>query len=145
MAPLALPGTTAGPTPDEPEDTSTPTPAPTVDLGARPSTTVSSDLSTDEDQLEYALYADAIASFICDERTRAPLTIGIKAPWGAGKTSLMKMIRKRLDPDPPKPGRDAPRLKVKDLWRTTRHKSRDEAADALEPEHLEPGERRTTI
>jgi hypothetical protein len=145
---LALPE--IGPAPDTPPtpDTS-PTPdtppTPRVDHPGRPSTTVSSDLSTDEDQLEYALYADAIASFIRDERTRAPLTIGIKAPWGAGKTSLMKMIRKRLDPNPPRPQADAPRLKIKDLWRQTRHKSPEEAADALEPEHLDPGERRTTI
>jgi hypothetical protein len=139
---LALPKSDAAtpetPTPDTP-------PTPRVDPPGRPSTMVSSDLSTDEDQLEYALYADAIASFIRDGRTRAPLTIGIKAPWGAGKTSLMKMIRKRLDPDPPRPQADAPRLKIKDLWRQTRHKSPEEAADALEPEHLDPGERRTTI
>ena len=151
LTPLALPrdASAAEPTPDEPTpDTPTPdTPAPTprVEQAARPSTTVSSDLSTDEDQLEYALYADAIASFIRDERTRAPLTIGIKAPWGAGKTSLMKMIRKRLDPNPPRPQADAPRLKIKDLWRQTRHKSPEEAADALEPEHLDTGDRRTTI
>jgi hypothetical protein len=137
------------PVPDEPvPDTpapDTPAPAPRAEHAARPSTTVSSDLSTDEDQLEYALYADAIASFIRDERTRAPLTIGIKAPWGAGKTSLMKMIRKRLDPKQPRPRADAPRLKIKDLWRQTRHKSPEEAADALEPEHLDTGDRRTTI
>jgi hypothetical protein len=141
LRPLALPRDThAAPQPDEP-----PPPASPVEHGARPSTTVSSDLSTDEDALEYALYADAIASFIRDERTRAPLTIGIKAPWGAGKTSLMKMIRKRLDPNPPRPRADAPRLKIKDLWRQTRHKSPEEAADALEPDHLDPGDRRTTI
>jgi KAP family P-loop domain len=151
LRPLALPQagiaaevTQEEPTPDTPPTPPTP-PTPRVEHAARPSTTVSSDLSTDEDQLEYALYADAIASFIRDERTRAPLTIGIKAPWGAGKTSLMKMIRKRLDPNPPRPRADAPRLKIKDLWRQTRHKSPEEAADALEPEHLETGERRTTI
>jgi KAP family P-loop domain len=152
LRPLALPvATTSEPTPDEPAEPAEPEPtpdtppAPRVEQTARPSTTVSSDLSTDEDQLEYALYADAIASFVRDERTRAPLTIGIKAPWGAGKTSLMKMIRKRLDPNPPRPRADAPRLKIKDLWRQTRHKSPEEAADALEPEHLDPGDRRTTI
>ena len=140
---LALPR--AGHVAEVPDEPTPDTPTLPVEHAARPSTTVSSDLSTDEDQLEYALYADAIASFIRDERTRAPLTIGIKAPWGAGKTSLMKMIRKRLDPNPPRPQAGAPRLKIKDLWRQTRHKSPEEAADALEPEHLDTGDRRTTI
>jgi hypothetical protein len=148
LAILAVEETPAAEPEPQPEPEPEPTPdAPTAPAvhSARPSTTVSSDLSTDEDQLEYALYADAIASFIRDERTRAPLTIGIKAPWGAGKTSLMKMIRKRLDPNPPQPDAHAPRLKIKDLWRQTRSKSPEEAADALEPKHLDTGERRTTI
>jgi KAP family P-loop domain len=146
IRPLALPRLGEPARQDEPEPVvPEPEPGPRIDHAGRPSTTVSSDLSTDDDQLEYALYADAIASFIRDERTRAPLTIGIKAPWGAGKTSLMKMIRKRLDPNPPQPRADAPRLKIKDLWRQTRHKSPEEAADALEPEHLDTGDRRTTI
>jgi len=31
------------------------------------------------------------------QRTSPPLTIGIKGPWGAGKTSLMRMVRERLE------------------------------------------------
>ena len=150
LTPLALPVAEIvaqeAPAEDTPPVTPPPPPPPPpVEHAGRPSTTVSSDLSTDEDQLEYALYADAIASFIRDERTRAPLTIGIKAPWGAGKTSLMKMIRKRLDPKPPKPPSDAPRLRIKDVWRSTRRRNPAEAADALEPEHLKLGDQRTTI
>jgi hypothetical protein len=62
-----------------------------------------SDYWTVGDQLGYASYADAIAEFIQHPDTRPPLTIGIKAPWGAGKTSLMRMVQDRLDPprDPP--------------------------------------------
>jgi hypothetical protein len=59
-----------------------------------------SDYWTVGDQLGYASYADAIAEFIQHEDTRPPLTIGIKAPWGAGKTSLMRMVQDRLDPPP---------------------------------------------
>jgi hypothetical protein len=68
-----------------------------------------SDYWTVGDQLGYASYADAIAEFIQHEDTRPPLTIGIKAPWGAGKTSLMRMVQDRLDPplDPPQLGRQA--------------------------------------
>src|SRR5262249_54411295 len=49
------------------------------------------------DAVGYAGYADAIARGIQHPETQPPLTIGIKAPWGAGKTSLMRMIRERLE------------------------------------------------
>ena len=65
---------------------------------ARPGTAVTSDAWTWRDDLESELYADAIATFIGDGRTRAPLTIGIKAPWGGGKT-----IRGHPGPTRPRP------------------------------------------
>jgi hypothetical protein len=63
-----------------------------------PSTSVVSDIWTIDDRLGYTPFADAIAVFLKHKDTRAPLTVGIRAPWGAGKTSLMRMIRERLDP-----------------------------------------------
>jgi hypothetical protein len=66
---------------------------------------IGSDLWTTHDTIGYASYAEAIARGIQHDETAPPLTIGIKAPWGAGKTSLMRMIRDRLEwPD----GRRAP-------------------------------------
>lgn len=53
---------------------------------------------TTEDLLGYRDYALAASEFLNDERTKAPLAISIQAPWGAGKTSLMKMIQQELDP-----------------------------------------------
>jgi hypothetical protein len=67
-----------------------------VEYAAEPA--IISDYWTVDDQLGYAAYADAIAEFLQHEDTRPPLTIGIKAPWGAGKTSLMRMVQDRLDP-----------------------------------------------
>jgi KAP family P-loop domain len=102
---------------------------------ARPSTAITTDSWTDRDQLEHELYADAIARFILNEKTKAPLTIGIKAPWGAGKTSLMRMIRKRLDPQAPTkqpPAEGGTRLKIWELLRKTRARTSEEAADELE-------------
>lgn len=58
---------------------------------------IGSDLWTITDTVGYGGYAEAIARGIQHEETRPPLTIGIKAPWGAGKTSLMRMIRDRLE------------------------------------------------
>jgi hypothetical protein len=58
---------------------------------------ISSDLWTTRDTVGYAAYAEAIARGLQHPDTRPPLTIGIKAPWGAGKTSLMRMVRDRLE------------------------------------------------
>jgi hypothetical protein len=64
----------------------------------QPEPRIARDFWTTDDTLGYAQFADAIASFIRHQDTRPPLTIGIKAPWGAGKTSMMRMVQERLDP-----------------------------------------------
>lgn len=53
---------------------------------------------TDEDQLNYLIYAHSLFRFITHSQTSNPLSISIQAPWGGGKTSLMKMLQKNLDP-----------------------------------------------
>jgi hypothetical protein len=58
---------------------------------------IGSDLWTRRDTVGMAAYAEAIARGIQHPETKPPLTIGIKGPWGAGKTSLMRMIRDRLE------------------------------------------------
>lgn len=63
-----------------------------------PSTHIATDVWTVEDDLGYASYAHAICRFMTHPRTKPPLTISIQAPWGGGKTSLMRMIQKELDP-----------------------------------------------
>lgn len=60
---------------------------------------IASDLWTTEDALGYDSYAHAIYRFMTHPKTKPPLTISIQAPWGGGKTSLMRMIRKKIDPD----------------------------------------------
>lgn len=56
-----------------------------------------SDLWTRRDTVGAMAYAEAIARGIQHLETKPPLTIGIKGAWGAGKTSLMRMIRDRLE------------------------------------------------
>jgi hypothetical protein len=74
--------------------------------GVPPRSRLTRDYWTTEDSLAYRPYAEAVAAFIRHRDTRPPLTIGIRGPWGAGKTSLMRMVRQELDP----PGTDgAPR------------------------------------
>lgn len=65
-----------------------------VDAIAKKST---SDIWTVRDQLGYASYAEAIAKLIVENKAEPPLTVSIQAPWGQGKTSLMRMIKHRLE------------------------------------------------
>jgi hypothetical protein len=114
----------------------------------RPSTIVTTDAWTDRDQLEHALYADAITSSILAEETRAPLVIGIKAPWGAGKTSLMRMIQRRLDPDALSTvdkQLDENRLGIWEVLWKTRRTTPEGAAQRLTPEAPAAGGRRITV
>jgi hypothetical protein len=58
---------------------------------------IGSDRWTIRDRIGYAAHAEAIARAIGHPDTSPPLTVGIKGPWGAGKTSLMRMVRDRLE------------------------------------------------
>jgi hypothetical protein len=69
---------------------------------------IGSDRWTTRDAIGYAAHAEAIARAICHEETSPPLTIGIKGPWGAGKTSLMRMVRERLEWPTGRPADAAP-------------------------------------
>ena len=55
------------------------------------------DTWTREDLLDYQFYARAIIEPIFKGVTQPPVTIAIQAPWGQGKTSLMRMIQAGLD------------------------------------------------
>jgi|GEM_PF-3125115 len=58
-----------------------------------------SDLSEadDADILQYDLIAENLFTILKNDSTNPPLNIGILAPWGRGKTSLMKRLRKKFD------------------------------------------------
>jgi len=60
-------------------------------------TYITSDIWTTSDTLGYRRYAYALARFLGNDKTVAPISISIQAPWGGGKTSLMRMIRDMLD------------------------------------------------
>ncbi len=52
------------------------------------------------DVLGYSEYARALAFVIDHPRTGTPLTVAINAPWGAGKTSLARMVARVLKDRP---------------------------------------------
>jgi phosphoesterase family protein/KAP-like P-loop domain-containing protein len=74
-----------------------PLPAPRA-KGYQPESRIATDIWVTQDRLGRDIYVDGIAQFIQHADTRPPLTIGVSAPWGAGKTSLMRMIREKIDP-----------------------------------------------
>ncbi|WP_194788883.1 KAP family P-loop NTPase fold protein [Pseudomonas sp. UFMG81] len=61
-------------------------------------TRFTNDVAADTDRLGYQTYASAIADFLTNAKTPAPLSISIQAPWGGGKSSLMQLVREALDP-----------------------------------------------
>ena len=67
--------------------------------GVAPRARLTRDYWTTKDLLGYRAYADAISAFVRHPDTLPPLTIGVKGPWGAGKTSLMRMVQGELDPE----------------------------------------------
>jgi len=103
-------------TPSSTETNAAPSPAVATlpSLNAGPTPKVDSDLWCEEDRLGYEAYARTIAALITHKETVPPLTIGIKAPWGAGKTSLMKRVQHLLDGDAPLTERNE--ASFKQMW-----------------------------
>jgi hypothetical protein len=52
------------------------------------------------DRLDFKAYADALAGLIDNPETGTPLTIAIHGPWGAGKSTLAQMVKRRLESKP---------------------------------------------
>ena len=52
-------------------------------------------LESAEDRLGYGAYAEALAELIDSPSVATPLTLSIDAPWGAGKTSLARLIERK--------------------------------------------------
>jgi hypothetical protein len=54
------------------------------------------DAPSEDDALGYAPLVSAMHSLLDDKSTRLPLAIAITAPWGMGKSSVMKQLEKSL-------------------------------------------------
>ncbi len=51
---------------------------------------------SEQDQFQFADYANALAAVLDHDKTETPFTMAINAPWGAGKTTLANMIAEQL-------------------------------------------------
>lgn len=82
-----------------------------------------SDKETDRDCLGYQSYVTVLAE-VSTHKDLAPLTLGVFGSWGSGKSSLMEMLKKRID--------SAAGTGTKTLWLNAwRYEGRDEAQSAL--------------
>jgi nucleoside-triphosphatase THEP1 len=54
--------------------------------------------SVKQDKLDFKIYVNALHSFILSKYTTTPITISIDGVWGTGKSSLMSMLKGKLDP-----------------------------------------------
>ena len=111
---------------------------------------------TIHDSLGYFPYAYAIYRFLTDKNTVSPLAISIQAPWGGGKTSMMRMLQSQLDPDSLKTLETIPaseKATVKDVQAelnqlsgaNAARPSQEEAVRFQVPAIKSEGERRVTI
>lgn len=57
-----------------------------------------SDNETADDLLGFQVHADLIRSVVTDPKI-LPVTIGVFGDWGGGKTSIMRMLERDLDPE----------------------------------------------
>jgi len=68
-------------------------------------TRLESDQWAREDLLGYELYAEVLANIIIRRDTKPPLAMGVIAPWGHGKTTLMHYVRLRLEKEQEAPAK----------------------------------------
>ena len=50
----------------------------------------------ESDYFGFSAYADSLATLIVDPSTETPVTLAISAPWGGGKTSVARLVERRI-------------------------------------------------
>ena len=53
--------------------------------------------SNDFDALNFGPLAEGIASFLHNENTRGPLTLAVTGRWGSGKSSILQLLKEKLE------------------------------------------------
>ncbi|WP_164467317.1 KAP family P-loop NTPase fold protein [Caulobacter flavus] len=102
-----------------------------------------SDVASIEDRLGYDVYATALKEFLLDVSTPPPLSVSIQAPWGAGKSTLMHLVRNALDPTAAHPDEKITRDKVLSIGRVMEFLGK--TAEPLPVGSGEPARQRWTV
>ena len=48
------------------------------------------------DKLDHTLYAEKLTEIMSNPKTKTPLTVGLFATWGRGKTSTIELIEEKI-------------------------------------------------
>jgi WD40 repeat protein len=70
----------------------------TVDRGVRPASILLQDQPTDRDHLARDPLVETLYDALTSSDTKPPVVVGVHAPWGQGKSSLLRQLRTRVDP-----------------------------------------------
>lgn len=70
----------------------------TVDRGVRPASILLQDQPTDRDHLARDPLVETLYDALSSPDTKPPVVVGVHAPWGQGKSSLLRQLQVRVDP-----------------------------------------------
>jgi hypothetical protein len=84
-----------------------------------------SDIYAKKDLLNYDTYASIIARLITSNLSSPPFNISIMAPWGKGKTTLMRFIQNKINPNDEKVDQIAEKFSPRRMfhWSIQPHKA----------------------
>jgi WD40 repeat protein len=69
-----------------------------VGRGVRPASILLQDQPTDSDHLARDPLVETLYAALSSPNTKPPVVVGVHAPWGQGKSSLLRQLRGRVDP-----------------------------------------------
>ena len=69
-----------------------------VGRGVRPASILLQDQPTDRDHLARDPLVETLYDALTSPNTKPPVVVGVHAPWGQGKSSLLRQLRGRVDP-----------------------------------------------
>lgn len=76
-----------------------------------------SDIAATKDELGFDVYVDSIAAFLLSDATKPPLTMSIEGDWGAGKSTFMTLLARRLTDRAEQTEKIKPLVLHFDAWR----------------------------
>lgn len=116
--PIQTPPSPARKRSSEPQDASAAPEPPADPFDLVPS--AAGDLPASEDLLGYGPLVRALHALLDDPKTALPLAIAVTAPWGAGKSSVMRQLQGLLEARPAAGIDDAEHRETHRNWRTVR-------------------------
>jgi WD40 repeat protein len=69
-----------------------------VGRGVRPASILLQDQPTERDYLARNALVETLHDALASPHTKPPVVVGVHAPWGQGKSSLLRQLRGRVDP-----------------------------------------------